>query len=260
MRPLRSLITVAAAGALAVTPVAFGGVVSQAGASTHARTHVTASRHAHINCAHASAMCTEVANSDEVFGHYVGHDEPSMLFYLEHARLGQPHELQRGAAEGPVGEQPEQGEQVLRLRAQRGRLVRHGHVRHAVVPGAGEDLPAGQRQEHPRPRGLPQARGRGLHGDAVLPARLDSVADLAGGRGRQLVRPDPVVRRAQHRQPVAQPGDRQGEQHDLPEQGGRGVRQLRLHHQERQVARARPTRWTRPPPAPSRPAPPRTCS
>jgi len=25
-------------------------------------------------------MCTEVANSDEVFGHYVGHDEPSMLF------------------------------------------------------------------------------------------------------------------------------------------------------------------------------------
>jgi hypothetical protein len=25
-------------------------------------------------------MCTEVANSDEVFGHYVGHDEPSVLF------------------------------------------------------------------------------------------------------------------------------------------------------------------------------------
>ena len=33
-----------------------------------------------INCALASAMCTEVANSDDVFGHYVGHDEPSMLF------------------------------------------------------------------------------------------------------------------------------------------------------------------------------------
>jgi hypothetical protein len=25
-------------------------------------------------------MCTEVANSDQVFGHYVGHDEPSVLF------------------------------------------------------------------------------------------------------------------------------------------------------------------------------------
>jgi hypothetical protein len=76
---------VAAAGALAVTPVAAGGVVSQAGASTHAsthaRTHVTANRHAHINCANASAMCAEVSDSDEVFGHYVGHDEPSTLFY-----------------------------------------------------------------------------------------------------------------------------------------------------------------------------------
>ena len=81
MRPLRSLVTVAAAGALAVTPVAAGGVVSQAGASTHASTHVTASRHAHINCANASAMCAEVSDSDEVFGHYVGHDEPSTLFY-----------------------------------------------------------------------------------------------------------------------------------------------------------------------------------
>jgi hypothetical protein len=80
MRPLRSLITVAAAGAIAVTPVAAGGVVSQAGASTHARTHVTVSRHAHINCAQSSAMCAEVANSDDVFGHYVGHDEPSVLF------------------------------------------------------------------------------------------------------------------------------------------------------------------------------------
>jgi len=77
MRPLRSLITVAAAGALAVTPLAYGGVVSQAGASTH----VTVSRHVHINCANASAMCAEVANSDDVFGHYVGHDEPSTLFY-----------------------------------------------------------------------------------------------------------------------------------------------------------------------------------
>jgi hypothetical protein len=34
-----------------------------------------------INCAYASALCAEVANSDEVFGHYVGHDEPSALFY-----------------------------------------------------------------------------------------------------------------------------------------------------------------------------------
>lgn len=37
--------------------------------------------HGHaIDCAYASAMCTEVANSNKVFGHYVGHDEPSVLF------------------------------------------------------------------------------------------------------------------------------------------------------------------------------------
>jgi hypothetical protein len=34
----------------------------------------------HINCANAAGLCTEVANSDNVFGHYVGHDEPSVLF------------------------------------------------------------------------------------------------------------------------------------------------------------------------------------
>jgi hypothetical protein len=37
-------------------------------------------QHAHINCAYSSAMCTEVANSKSVFGYYVGHDEPSVLF------------------------------------------------------------------------------------------------------------------------------------------------------------------------------------
>jgi hypothetical protein len=33
-----------------------------------------------INCANSAAMCTEVGNSWQVFGKYVGHDEPSMLF------------------------------------------------------------------------------------------------------------------------------------------------------------------------------------
>ncbi len=49
------------------------GIVPQAAAS--------ANQHMAINCASASGLCTEVANSWDVFGHYVGHDEPSMLFY-----------------------------------------------------------------------------------------------------------------------------------------------------------------------------------
>ena len=37
--------------------------------------------HMHIDCSQRGSICTDVANSDEVFGHYVGHDEPSDLFY-----------------------------------------------------------------------------------------------------------------------------------------------------------------------------------
>ncbi len=84
MKPVRSWLSGAAVLALAAAPVAVGsGAVSQA--ATSATTHVasvtkpsaikpSASTHLAINCANASAMCTEVANSDDVFGHYVGHD------------------------------------------------------------------------------------------------------------------------------------------------------------------------------------------
>jgi len=33
-----------------------------------------------IDCSNTKYLCTEVADSDEAFGHYVGHDEPSLLF------------------------------------------------------------------------------------------------------------------------------------------------------------------------------------
>src|SRR5947209_8112183 len=32
-------------------------------------------------CAQGSGLCPEVNDSREAFGHYVGHDEPSVLFY-----------------------------------------------------------------------------------------------------------------------------------------------------------------------------------
>ncbi|MBV9005958.1 MAG: hypothetical protein JO181_14960, partial [Solirubrobacterales bacterium] len=50
------------------------------GVGTAAQAAPSANQHMAINCAWASAMCTEVANSYKVFGHYVGHDEPSVLF------------------------------------------------------------------------------------------------------------------------------------------------------------------------------------
>jgi hypothetical protein len=56
---------------------------SAASATPGARTlHAAdASQHMAINCEY-SALCAEVANPSEIFGsHYVGHDEPSNLFY-----------------------------------------------------------------------------------------------------------------------------------------------------------------------------------
>ena len=87
-KPVRSWLTVVAAVAVAAAPVAFSsGTVTQAAASTGNSTSSKATlgtgyhnKHTHINCAESSAFCTEVGNSQQVFGYYVGHDEPSMLF------------------------------------------------------------------------------------------------------------------------------------------------------------------------------------
>jgi hypothetical protein len=87
-KSVRSWLTVVAVAAVAATPVALSsGAATQAVASTSKPTAIKAhpntgyrNKHAHINCAESSGMCTEVANSKSVFGYYVGHDEPSMLF------------------------------------------------------------------------------------------------------------------------------------------------------------------------------------
>src|SRR6516225_9718890 len=82
-KPVRSWMYVGAAAAVAIAPVvATSGTTQAATRATHAAVrHASMSQHMHIDCSTAAAMCTEVANSDEVFGHYVGHDEPSMAFY-----------------------------------------------------------------------------------------------------------------------------------------------------------------------------------
>jgi hypothetical protein len=51
--------------------------------TAYAATVKTSSRHAKINCASGFPLCTEVWDSEAAFGEgvYVGHDEPSTLFY-----------------------------------------------------------------------------------------------------------------------------------------------------------------------------------
>src|SRR6266700_5501738 len=53
------------------------------GATSSARAANASTAHAHIDCAGGAITCTEVWDSEKVFGEgkYVGHDEPSNLFY-----------------------------------------------------------------------------------------------------------------------------------------------------------------------------------
>ena len=96
MKPVRFLLAVAAAGALSVSVVSAAGATQAASVQrypvvnpaperaaglTAQHNYGAYGKHGAINCSYSSAMCTEVAQSDDVFGHYVGHDEPSMLFY-----------------------------------------------------------------------------------------------------------------------------------------------------------------------------------
>jgi hypothetical protein len=61
--------------------LAGGGISSSASSARPAPTH--------IDCSNSGRfLCTEVNQSDEVFGHYVGHDEPSVLFYSNKSGSG----------------------------------------------------------------------------------------------------------------------------------------------------------------------------
>ena len=57
---------------------------AQAGRVAHI---ASANQHAALNCEYG--MCAEVANPGEVFGgEYVGHDEPSLIFYANRPGAG----------------------------------------------------------------------------------------------------------------------------------------------------------------------------
>src|SRR5438445_4967435 len=71
----RSLMAAGLLAAAGLIPVA-------SGIGLPARAAPSPNRHMNINCEY-SPLCPDVANPTEVFGsdEYVGHDEPSLLFY-----------------------------------------------------------------------------------------------------------------------------------------------------------------------------------
>ena len=68
---------------VALAVVICGLVAAGIGYMPHVNAAPAASSHPHINCAGGAVTCTEVWDSEAVFGenHYIGHDEPSTLFY-----------------------------------------------------------------------------------------------------------------------------------------------------------------------------------
>jgi hypothetical protein len=87
---------------LAVLPLAT--VAGFQGGGTTARATAT---HTHINCA-SSPICTEVQDSEAVFGEgkYVGHDEPSTLFYSNRPGSGNANKWQLTLPRDPTPTNP----------------------------------------------------------------------------------------------------------------------------------------------------------
>jgi hypothetical protein len=65
--------------------LAFGGGFAGVSAASSATSATSTNK---INCANPRFLCTELADSDDVFGHYVGHDEPTTVFYSNAAGSG----------------------------------------------------------------------------------------------------------------------------------------------------------------------------
>ena len=83
MRFTRSKVSIAfsfVALAAVVAAFAVSGALRSATPS-NAEAAPASSAHHTINCATSTTLCTEVHDSESVFGYYVGHDEPATLFY-----------------------------------------------------------------------------------------------------------------------------------------------------------------------------------
>src|SRR2546423_7325313 len=76
------------------------GIVSVQVPAAHAAAATSA--HSHIDCSTGIAICTEVFDSDQVFGHYVGHDEPSNLFYSNQPGSGNQNRWQLTLPKDPA--------------------------------------------------------------------------------------------------------------------------------------------------------------
>jgi hypothetical protein len=98
-RRRRGVMTAAIGGLMAVAwPLAGSSPVAASGGL----------RHASIDCAKGAITCTEVSDSETAFGEdvYVGHDEPSVLFYSNKAGSGNQNRYQVTLPKDPAPSNP----------------------------------------------------------------------------------------------------------------------------------------------------------
>src|SRR5262249_49715903 len=93
----RSTVLLAVAVLAAGTLAAMASAQAQSGGSPHPTNQ--------RSCAGAHMMCTEVYDSEAVFGagNYVGHDEPSVLFYSNRAGSGNSMQYRITMPRDPAG-------------------------------------------------------------------------------------------------------------------------------------------------------------
>src|SRR6266567_765085 len=103
MKPARLLV---GTGALVVAAASLAAAGTAAAARSTAGGAAPASTHMNINCEYSS-LCTEVANSKDVFGNeYVGHDEPSTVFYSNKPGAGNRNQYEVVVPHDPAPNNP----------------------------------------------------------------------------------------------------------------------------------------------------------
>ncbi len=103
MKPARLLV---GTGALLVAAASLAAAGTAAAARSTAGGAAPASTHMNINCEYSS-LCTEVANSKDVFGNeYVGHDEPSTVFYSNKPGAGNRNQYEVVVPHDPAPNNP----------------------------------------------------------------------------------------------------------------------------------------------------------
>ncbi len=168
-------------------------MASVAAAASHAAPHTataTGAAKGHDLCAQDRFLCTETYDSEDVFGHYVGHDEPSLLFYSN--RAGSGNQMQyRGIIPRDPPSRAIPGKRSYNFMLYPATWFGMAMCDTQSYPETVKTCPPDSNRNITKP-GSPISRRNCVHGTAVLPAGLCPAVQRLQLLGH------PVVRRTDH--------------------------------------------------------------